>query len=417
MEKCLIFDLQFGASGDMLLGSLIDLGLDFKLLLEELNKIKLSGWQISPEKIVKNSISGTSANVSCNKKDQSRNLQSISKLIRESTLSNTVIENILKIFKRLAVAEAAVHGKNIEDVHFHEIGAVDSIVDISAFCISIEILKINKIYFNEIYLGSGIINSAHGEIPVPAPAVIELAKDYKVVFIQRSGEVITPTAAAILITMGSQLKEPFSFEIVKNGTGFGTRKYSFPSYTRVFLGNYYDEVCEQTDFFKVPAAPDMPSPQPESESGSASSEVIIQIECNIDDMNPQIYPYLAGILFDNGALDVYLSEIIMKKGRPGILLTVLAEPNKINIIKNVIYKETTTIGLRIFKVLREKLRRDFEKICLYNHEVRIKIAYLNNTIVNIHPEFDDCMKIAVEMGKSVQEMLDLAKNIYLNRIK
>ncbi len=386
MGKSIIFDIQFGASGDMLLGSLIDLDLNTEILIEELSKLNIKNWSISPEKIVKYSIQGTLANVVCNEEKHSRNLDEIKKIIQKSKLKKSVRDNILIIFNRLAEAEARVHGVELDEVHFHEVGATDAIVDISAFCIAMDLLNINTIYFNNFHFGSGSIHTAHGDIPIPVPAVVELTKNYISIMTQRDGEIITPTAAAILTSLGKQIDDKLSYIHYKSGHGFGTRDYSFPSYTRAFLIKKEDH-----------------------------NENVIQIECNIDDMNPQIYPYIIEKLLETGALDAYISQISMKKGRPGILLTVITDSNLLVQMKETIYRHTTTLGLRTLKVNREKLDRDIITIKIWDHEIRIKIGCLNGEIVNIQPEFEDCKKVSKIKDIPLKEVMLKAKNEYINK--
>lgn len=362
----IFIDIELGASGDMLVGSLLDLGLDISMLKNELRKLGLSHWNISPVINTRYNIKGTSANITCEDDISERNLKTILDIINTSALLPKIKNNIAGIFSRLAEAEAAVHNTGIENVHFHEIGAIDSIIDISAFCIGIELLSIEKCYYNEFCFGSGSTKSRHGELSVPAPAVAELTKGCRTRLTGREGELITPTAAAILVTLAQQVRYPFEFTTVKTGTGFGTRNYPFASYTRSFL----------------------------IETEGNEPERAYQIECNIDDMNPQIYPYIMEILLEQGALDVYITPVGMKKGRPGTLITVIAKDEIVSRVKEILYRETSTIGVRIFPLIKEKLRRSFETMNIYGSDVRIKTGFYNNEPVNIMPEYEDCLKIA-----------------------
>ncbi len=382
MNKDLFFDIQLGASGDMLVGALLDMGIDPNELTNMLLKLKLSNWTISPKKIIKHSISGTSANISCKDDAHERNLDEIRTIIQKSGLPDRITGNIINIFENLANAEAKVHGKKQDEIHFHEIGAIDSIIDISAFCILINIMEINKIYYNTFHLGTGTIKSSHGEIPVPVPAVTELIKNHKSKITDKTGELITPTAAAILTTLGSQTK-PADFTILETGTGFGTREHPFASFTRAFL-------IENLNAY----------------------EDIQQIECNIDDMNPQLYPNIIEMLFSAGALDAYTCAITMKKGRPGTLLSVIANIENIPRLRDIIYSQTTTLGIRIFNITRDKLDRKYEKVSAYGEEIRIKIGYLNNNIINIQPEFEDCREAANKLNIPLKEVIAEAIHQY-----
>lgn len=389
MNKSLFFDIQLGASGDMLLGTLFDICLDKNELISLVSSLGLSNWKIEPHKTIKYYIEGTLANVSCKDNAHGRNLNDIEKIISNSKLHENIKTNIMSIFTKLAHAEAKVHGKNVSEIHFHEIGAIDSIIDISSFCIAIYILQIKDIYYNEFPFGTGTIKSSHGEIPVPVPAVVELLKNHKSRFTDKSMELVTPTAAAILTTLGKQIQH-FDFTIIKSGIGFGTRDYPFPSYTRGFLIK--------------------PSEQ-------QRSEIIQQLECNIDDMNPQLYPNIIELLLNAGALDAYTMSISMKKGRTGTLLTVIANTDNIANLKKIIYNNTTTLGLRIFNINREKLIRKYEEVTVSNQQIRIKIGYYNNNIVNIQPEFEDCKTAAERLNLPIKEIISEAICKYKNNEK
>ena len=387
MKKSIIFDINYGASGDMLLGALLDLGLDLNALKTELNKLSLPYWDISIETMIKDNLKGVQAKVKCLDNQPTRNLSEIIEIIKKCELTERIKNNILDIFQRLAIAEANVHGTTVERIHFHEVGAIDSIIDISAFCISLELLKIESFYFNEFCFGSGSIKSAHGEFPIPVPAVVELTRGLKSRITDRKGEIVTPTAAAILTSLGVQINELLSFTLLNNGIGFGTRAYSFPSFTRALLVK-----IEDTDV-----------------------EEIYQLECNIDDMNPQIYPYLIDKLQKAGALDTYISQISMKKGRPGNLITIITKKENMDVLKEILYRETTTLGIRILKIVREKLDRIFDTIYIGNSAFRIKKGYFKDKVVNIQPEFEDCKKVAEEKEIPIKEIIDQVLSEYLKK--
>ncbi len=384
MNKNLFFDIQLGASGDMFVGALLDIAPDTGDLIGALSKLKLTGWTVSPKKTVKYGIAGTSANIICKDDTHHRNLSDIRSIIQNSGLPENIIVNIINIFVNLANAEAKVHGKNPDEIHFHEIGAIDSIIDISAFCILIDIMEIKNIYYNTFHLGTGTIKSSHGEIPVPVPAVVELIKNHKSKITDRAGELITPTAAAILTTLGRQII-PDDFTILANGTGFGTRENPFTSYTRAFITGDINP-CED----------------------------IQQIECNIDDMNPQLYPGVIELLLNAGALDAYTCAVSMKKGRPGTLLAVIANTENIPRLSEIIYNHTTTLGIRLLNVKRDKLQRKSEKVSVFGEEIRIKIGYLNNKKINFQPEFEDCKKAATKLNMPLKEII--TESIYQYKI-
>jgi uncharacterized protein (TIGR00299 family) protein len=377
-----IFDIQFGASGDMLIASLLDCGLSLSSLKEELLKLGIHNWDISTKKINKYHISGSCIHISTGE-GESRNINDIKDIIQNSGLSSAAKNNISKVFNRLASAEAKIHGTSVDDVHFHEVGAIDSIIDVSSFCIAMQLLEIERIFFNEFCFGRGTVNSSHGELPIPVPAVVELSRGFTSRLTDRSGELVTPTAAAILTTLGTQLDKPVSYTIINHGIGFGTRDYSFPSYTRALL--------VKTD---------------------EKDEAVVQLECNIDDMNPQLYPYIIERLLEGGALDAYISHTVMKKGRYGTLLTVISNHEQFDSLKQLIYRETTTLGIRAFNVIREKLDRKFDTVKVLDQEIRIKIGFYEGKIVNIHPEFEDCKKAAQKSGISLKEIMSKAREEY-----
>jgi uncharacterized protein (TIGR00299 family) protein len=340
---------------------------------------------MTPEETTRHNIRGMTAGIHCSDEGTSRNLSDIIKIIHQSTLSNSIRDNVCAVFTRLAKAEAHVHGEHIEDVHFHEVGAMDSIIDISAFCIAIDMLKADQIHFSEFCFGTGTINSRHGEIPVPVPAVVELTKGFSCRHTRKRGELVTPTAAALLTTLGTQVGAASpAGTIIATGVGFGTRHYPFPSYTRAFFSETDDRITEQ----------------------------LVLLECNIDDMNPQVAPYLIDILLGNGALDVTATPAIMKKGRPGIVFSVLADDKNCTVLKEIIYRESTTLGIRIQRVEREKLHRRYHRVTVEGQKITIKTGILNGETVNIQPEYEDCRKAAEVTGKSLQNIMQEALKKY-----
>ncbi|MCX7678069.1 MAG: nickel pincer cofactor biosynthesis protein LarC [Spirochaetes bacterium] len=385
ISKRIFFDISFGASGDMLLASLIDAGLSIEALKNSLSTLPIHGWDIDAKKIVKYNFSGTALTVSHNDKSASRNLAEILSIIDNSALSANAKAMSKNAFTILAQAEAAVHGTSIENVHFHEVGAIDSIIDIIGFSVAMDILGIDEIMFGDVPFTQGSIHSSHGMLPVPAPAVIELAKGLRVIFAPHRGEIVTPTAMAVLRAVGSQITNNMtSLALIAHGIGFGTREYDCPSFTRAFI---LQDSNEEGDFLE-------------------------ELICVLDDLNPQCIPYVSEKLFAAGARDVYFSQIIMKKGRPGVLLTVLCDHHKREEIKNIIFLETTTIGIRQHTIWREKLTTSFKEILLEGHRVRMKISHDKNAITNIMPEYEDVKKVAEITGIPLRELLRKAIDIF-----
>ncbi|HNU90548.1 MAG TPA: nickel pincer cofactor biosynthesis protein LarC [Spirochaetota bacterium] len=388
MSRTLAIDLQFGASGDMLLGALFDLGLDPGVLTKELSGLPLEGWSISPLKIKKYHLSGTAANVRCTETGGERHYRDIEALILGGGFRASAAKRAMRVFARLADAEAAVHGSTREDVHFHEVGAVDSIIDVAAFCAAIDILGVDAISFGDFFFGTGTVMSRHGELPVPVPAVVRLTEGYRCRLTGREGELVTPTAAAILTALGVQGPVIGASVLGKTGIGFGTRNHPFPSYTRIMLFG--------------------------SEEGPEAEEVF-QIECNIDDMNPQVYPHLIDVLLGNGALDAYLSAVNMKKGRPGTLLTVIVPRAALEAVRRAIYTETTTLGLRLREVSREKLERSFVTVHIDGREIRVKRGRFLGGEVTAQPEFEDCARVARESGEPLRRIMARALEEYYRK--
>ncbi|TAL39475.1 MAG: nickel pincer cofactor biosynthesis protein LarC [Spirochaetes bacterium] len=374
--KAVIFDIQLGASGDMLLAALLDLGLDPDALRTRLQGLGLSGWELRPDRIIKHHIRGMRAGVSAREETRERHLSDIRAIMEAANLERGEKDDIMKVFTTLARAEAAVHGSEIEHVHFHEVGALDSIVDIAAFCLGVRMLGIGTILFTDFCFGSGTVVTRHGEMPEPVPAVLELSRGFRIRITPRTGEMITPTAAAILVALGAQIQGTAGYVTLGSGVGFGTRDYGVPSYTRAIL----------------------------VEAGEPAQS-LLQIEFTIDDMNPQIYPHLIARAIELGARDAYIAPVIMKKGRPGTLVTVLAPEGLRGRLGEMIFRETTTLGIRSFPVDREILERKFESVTIAGREIRIKTGYYRGELVNVQPEYEDCQACARESGIALKEIM------------
>ena len=397
--KCLYFDCFAGISGDMTLGALLDLGLEKELFLKELNKLKLDGYEIEFSKVMKNGIQGTDVNVILRnnyhnehhhgEKHHHRNLRDIEKIINDSTLNSNIKDLSKKIFNRLAKAEAKVHGTTIDKVHFHEVGAVDSIVDIVGTAICIDLLKVDKIMSSPLHVGGGFVECQHGRIPVPAPATVEILKDGKVPFYSTgiNGEMVTPTGAAII----AELAEDFINmpEMIPEMIGYGTGKRSMeiPNCLRVMLG----------------------------EIRHGTKETAWVLECNVDDMSGEISGYVMDKLFKAGALDVFFTSIYMKKNRPGIKLSVICDSSKINKLEEIILKETTTIGIRKYEVERKCMERDTINIQILNGTVRVKVATIEG-IKKYSPEYEDCKNLAESTDMPLKDIYELVSFVLTKEI-
>ena len=378
--KIISYDCFSGISGDMNLGAMIDLGVDKTYLIDELNKLNLPGWELLVQKDQRHGIAGTKVTVKQTRHEHAhRHFSDIEKIINDSALDNKTKELSLKIFMKIALAESAVHGISIDHVHFHEVGAVDSIIDVVGAAICFNALKIDGVHVSLVELGGGFVLCDHGKLPVPAPATAELLKDIP---IKKGGvdfEATTPTGAAILAALGTRFDTDLSFKIEKTAYGVGQKEHpDVPNLLRVFMG--------------------------ETISNPSSGHDAVQIECNIDDMNPEFFEYISDRLFKAGASDVFFSNIMMKKGRPGILLNVICETELSDIIKNIIFTESTSLGIRTFTFRKDTLARDFETIQTIYGDLTVKRSYHKGKEVSCKPEYEDCKRIAAEKQIPVKEV-------------
>ncbi len=405
MSNALYFDCFSGISGDMLLGSLLDLGLSLEALSSELSKLKVKNFTLSAKKVLKSGIAATKFDVQIGHEHVPRNFFDIERIIQVSDLSQTVREKAIGIFKRLAEAEAKVHGSTLQEIHFHEVGAVDAIVDIVGACIALELMGVRTILASPLNVGSGFVESAHGTLPVPAPATAELLKGIPIYSNQVCGELVTPTGAAIISAFSQGFGTLPKLKIGKIGYGAGTKEIKgFPNVVRVLQG----ELLEEEDL---------------TETAGTDSRVVV-IETNIDDMNPQIYGYLQEKLLALGALDVFAYPVQMKKNRLGILLTVVTSCDQFEAVSGLIFGETTTIGIRYHETKRRVLKRETEFLESEYGKVGVKVSRMNGKIVNFSPEFEDCCQAAEKhhvpykwvQSSIVQQFMNLhGKEILLER--
>ena len=367
----------------MTLGALVDAGLDIEMLKSELSKLNLMGYSISAEKVVKNGITGTKVNVEIEEQNAHRHLRHINEIIDNSALDDDIKQTAKKIFLRLAEAEAKIHNTTVEKIHFHEVGAIDAIIDIVGAVIGIRLLGIEKIYASRIHVGDGFVECRHGKIPLPAPATAELLKNVPVYSTGIEGELTTPTGAAIITTLAESFGNMPAMNIRQIGYGAGTSDREIPNLLRVMIG----EITE-SDY---------------------ETDTVTIIETNIDDMNPEFYEYVSEKLLKLGALDVCTSPVYMKKSRPGALLSIIADHDKIEDILSVIFSETTTIGIRMYHAERIKLQREVVIVATQYGDVRVKISKYKDQVKNIAPEYDDCKKIAAEKNIPLKNVYDAAR--------
>jgi uncharacterized protein (TIGR00299 family) protein len=377
------FDCFSGISGDMVLGALVDAGCDLARLETELRRLAVTGWKISAQNVRRGALAATQVRVETTEHHHHRSLQTILELIAKSGFPPRVAERASRIFRRLGEAEARIHNVPIEKVHFHEVGAVDAIVDIVGACVGFELMGVDEFACSALNLGSGRVETAHGALPVPAPATAELLRGAPSYSTGISCELATPTGAAIASTLCAQFGPLPPMTVAAIGYGAGSADLSEqPNVLRLFLG----EAAAR-------------------EAGERPDESIAVIEANVDDMNPQIYGYFVERALAAGALDVFATPVQMKKNRPGQLLTVLCEPGAVDRLTELIFRETTTIGVRFYPARRRILERESVPVETPLGVIRIKVARLNGHVLNAAPEYDDCQRIAAEKNVPLKRVL------------
>ena|SRR5579862_2037473 len=399
--KLLYLDCFAGISGDMFLGAMLDLGVSEDALRAELAKLDLKGFQISSRRVIKQSISATKFDVivmedsalrrsaATTRHGEHRGYVEIAEMIEKSGLSSEVKEHALRIFRRIGEAEAKIHGVALEEIHFHEIGAVDSIVDIVSACIAVDALGVDEIHASPPRLGSGFVETAHGRFPVPAPATLELLKGIPVRPSNEPVELVTPTGAALLAEFCTTFGPMPAMSIEKIGYGAGTRDLDkTPNVLRAVLGES-----------AVPSR------------SADETDTVLVIETNIDDMNPQLYADVMERLLAGGALDVFLTPVQMKKNRPGTLLTVLCERNHVDAVTELLLTHTTSFGVRIHEAQRRKLRREIVKVKTQFGEIDVKVGRLGGNIVTRSPEFESCKQAAARCKISVKDVYNEATRV------
>jgi uncharacterized protein (TIGR00299 family) protein len=377
--KILYYDCFSGISGDMNLGAMIDLGIDKNFLLKELDKLHLHGWELVTEEDQRHGIGGTKVTVKqTHHEHKHRHLSDIEQIINDSDLDEMTKTLSKRIFMKVALAEASVHGVPVTQVHFHEVGAIDSIIDIVGAAICYNVLKVDKVYISPVELGGGFAKCDHGVLPIPAPATAEIIKGLPVTKGGVDFEATTPTGAAILASLVTNFDEHPVFKIEKTAYGVGQKDHpDIPNLLRVFTG----EIIE--------------------ESGGHDA---LMLECNIDDMNPEFFEYISEKLFSAGASDVFITNIIMKKGRPANILNIICETGSAEIMKEIIFKESTSLGIRTFSFRKDTLARKFETMMTDFGEIKIKRSFYKGEEVSCKPEFEDCKRLANEKGLPVKDV-------------
>ena len=390
-------DGSSGISGDMFLGALVDAGISAQQLLAELKKIPLGFYELKRTRAVRGGLVGTRLEVKVPAQGSHRHLAEIETLIAGAGLSESVQAKARAIFHRLAEAEGKLHGKPPSEVHFHEVGAVDAIVDIVGASIGLELAGIGELFSSPLNVGGGRVEAAHGTLPVPAPATAELLKGVPVYSSGVEGELVTPTGAAIVSTLAKTFGPMPAMRVEQIGYGAGAMDFhGHPNVARIFIGEAADAQTAHT--------------------GLPGDELVSVIEANLDDMSPQLYGYLVERALAKGALDVTCTAVQMKKGRPGIQVTVLSEPDKGDELAGLLFDETTTIGLRIYEARRKVLERESAEVETPYGRVRMKVAKRDGKVLNVAPEYDDCQRVAREKSVPLKEVMLAAQSAYRQKI-
>ena len=415
MGKIVYLDCFSGASGDMFLGALLDVGLPIDNLRTALGSLALDkeGWSIEAERVDRAGIAATkfrlheTGNVESAKPSNSdsahghhhdsshgrshshHSLKEINRLINSSAISDEAKGRAVRLFQRLAEVEASIHQMPVEEVHLHEVGALDSIIDIVGAVHGLEWLNAEMIVASPLNVGSGTVSCAHGEFPVPAPATAQLLENTPIYSSGVQGELVTPTGA-LLVTEFASSYGPLPDMCVKQiGYGAGERdQKGSPNVLRLMIGD---------------------------STADTSMQRVLVMECEIDDMNPELFGVLMDRLYDGGALDVFYVPVQMKKSRPGTLVTIIAAPDRREVLSDIVFRESTTIGLRFSEMTRECLGRSTTTVETRVGPVRVKVAQRGGRIVNVAPEFEDCVRLATSGGLSVKEVQALAHKAYLER--
>ena len=409
--KVLYFDCFAGAAGDMIVGALLDAGLPFEELKRALGSLAVEGWDVSVVRVVKTGITATKFRVHehahvhdgghghDHQHDHGHHsLDQIYAAINRSSLSDAGKARAIAMFGRLGEAESAIHGIPIDKIHLHEVGAIDSIIDIVGAVFAIEWFKADRIVVSPINVGSGMVRTEHGVFPVPAPATVTLVKNAPVYSTGIQSELLTPTGALILTEFASAYGPVPPMTIEKVGYGAGDRDLKeTPNVVRVLVGESEDV---RSAGAAAPAGPSMK---------------VVVLECEIDDMNPQIFGVLMEKLYAAGALEVFYSAVQMKKNRPGTLMTIVAKPEQREAMTEIVFRESTTIGIRHQELSRECLDREMVTVTTALGPVRFKVARRAGRVLNAQPEFEDLAKLSNERGIPIKDVQALAHKAWLER--
>jgi hypothetical protein len=386
--KIAYLDCFSGISGDMVLGALVDAGVSFEHLEAELRKLPVSGWNIRVEEMKRRGLRAKKVTVESGEHHPHRGLGEIVEMIAAARFAPGVTERATRIFTRLGEAEAGVHGVPVERIHFHEVGAVDSIVDIVGAAIGFEALGIEEVFCSPLNVGGGRVQTSHGMLPVPAPATAALLQGAPTYSSGLEMELVTPTGAAIVATLAKGFGAQPAMRVQSTGYGAGTA-----------------DPKEQANVLRVLVGESLEKRAGSGEAGPEWEAPIAVLEANVDDMNPQIYGYFAELALAAGALDVFATPVQMKKGRPGMMVTVLCERAVCDRLSEMMLREMTTIGVRRNEVRRRTLAREPVSVVTQWGAVRVKIARQGDEVFNAAPEYEDCSRIAREKNIPLKEVM------------
>lgn len=407
MAKIAYFQCPTGISGDMCLGALVHAGVPIDYLKEKLELLGIGAeYELKAEPVRRQGQLATKVSVNLthdhdhehhHHSSATRHLSQIEAIILQAKLPQQVEIRSLAIFRRLAEAEADVHGITVEQVHFHEVGATDAIVDIVGTCLGLDWLNIEQFYCSTLPTGGGTVWAAHGQLPVPAPAVLKLFEMGKVPVYSNGieRELVTPTGAAIAVTLAQGFGEPPALSIQTIGLGAGSRDLPIPNILRLWVGEQHQSL--DSDIFSTVNA-----------EIQTIAETISVLQTQIDDLSPQVIAYTFELLFQAGAIDVFSQPITMKKSRLGVLLTVICHPEHRQVCETILFRETTTLGIRHTLQNRSILKRDIQTVETQYGAVRVKVGFSGKKITNVQPEYEDCAKLAKQYKVSWLEVHRLA---------
>jgi uncharacterized protein (TIGR00299 family) protein len=393
-QRAVYFDCYSGISGDMILGALVDLGVDLKKIRAGLKSLGLSkGYEIKSRVVQRGLISGTKVDVVLKpvKRSHGRHFSTIKNLIEKSELPDKVKSDSIEIFHRIAKSEAKVHHTSIEKVHFHEVGAVDSIVDIVGGALAMELLNVERVFSSPLNVGEGFVECEHGTLPVPAPATLNLLEGIPCFSSGIQKELTTPTGAGMIGFFADKFQSLPKMKIIKTGYGAGDHVIeNSPNMLRIILGEL---------------------------EGRGESECMTIVETNIDDMNPEFYDHLMDMLFKAGAVDVFFTPVSMKKNRPAVKLSVMVLSEKREQISKIILSETSTFGVRYFEVNRTTLDREIQTVKTPHGSVKVKVGSLDGSLLKISPEYEDCKKIARKEKLPIKEVYEEVLRLAHSKLK